>query len=121
MLYRLREHQPASDLTGFILFESAVMDIDTLGTFTMCHAAMKYLKQGGKGKGPTDGGVVINISATLHYSASWYQIHVSAAKVELLFSLTHLSCFFTWIYDDIFESLNMDGILSDLEFRNRLA
>ncbi|KAG0599579.1 hypothetical protein M758_12G162900 [Ceratodon purpureus] len=60
-----------------------VMDIDTLGTFTMCHAAVNYLKQGGEGKGPTECGVIISISATLHYSASWYQIHVSAAKAAV--------------------------------------
>ncbi|PWA48290.1 peroxisomal 2,4-dienoyl-CoA reductase [Artemisia annua] len=32
--------------------------------------------------GRTDdtGGLILNISATLHYTASWYQIHVSAAK-----------------------------------------
>lgn len=63
----------------------AVMDIDTLGTFTMSHAAVNYLKKGGKGKGPTEAGVIISISATLHYTANWYQIHVAAAKVELLF------------------------------------
>ncbi len=57
------------------------MDIDAVGTFTMCHAAVNYLKKGGKGKSPTEGGVIINISATLHYTANWYQIHVSAAKV----------------------------------------
>jgi peroxisomal 2,4-dienoyl-CoA reductase len=47
----------------------------------MCYEALKYLKKGGPGKGPSTGGVIINISATLHYTAAWYQIHVSAAKV----------------------------------------
>ena len=60
-----------------------VMDIDSVGTFTMCHEALKYLKKGGPGKGPSAGGIILNISATLHYTASWYQIHVSAAKVLL--------------------------------------
>lgn len=60
-----------------------VMDIDALGTFTMSHAALNYLKQGGKGKAPTEAGVIISISATLHYSASWYQIHVAAAKAAV--------------------------------------
>lgn len=60
-----------------------VMDIDALGTFTMSHAAVNYLKQGGQGKGPTEGGVIISISATLHYSANWYQIHVAAAKAAV--------------------------------------
>ena len=54
------------------------MDIDSVGTFTMCHEALKYLKKDGPGKA---GGLILNISATLHYTASWYQIHVSAAKV----------------------------------------
>ncbi|XP_047947469.1 peroxisomal 2,4-dienoyl-CoA reductase [(3E)-enoyl-CoA-producing]-like [Salvia hispanica] len=57
-----------------------VMDIDTVGTFTMCHEALKYLKKDGHGKAVPTGGVILNISATLHYTASWYQIHVSAAK-----------------------------------------
>ncbi|KAG2574679.1 peroxisomal 2,4-dienoyl-CoA reductase [(3E)-enoyl-CoA-producing]-like [Panicum virgatum] len=57
-----------------------VLDIDTVGTYTMCFEALKYLKKGGPGKGPSTGGLIINISATLHYTATWYQIHVSAAK-----------------------------------------
>lgn len=57
-----------------------MLDIDSVGTYTMCHEALKYLKKGGPGKRPT-GGLILNISATLHYTASWYQIHVSAAKV----------------------------------------
>ncbi|RWR81950.1 peroxisomal 2,4-dienoyl-CoA reductase [Cinnamomum micranthum f. kanehirae] len=60
-----------------------VMDIDSVGTFTMCHEALKYLKKGGPGKGPSCGGIILNISATLHYTASWYQIHVSAAKAAV--------------------------------------
>ncbi|GAV73496.1 adh_short_C2 domain-containing protein [Cephalotus follicularis] len=60
-----------------------VMDIDSVGTFTMCHAALKYLKKGGQGRDSASGGIIINISATLHYTASWYQIHVSAAKAAV--------------------------------------
>ncbi|CAN0855068.1 Peroxisomal 2,4-dienoyl-CoA reductase [(3E)-enoyl-CoA-producing] [Linum grandiflorum] len=61
-----------------------VMDIDSVGTFTMCHEALKYLKKGGEGKEPAEvGGTIINISATLHYTATWYQIHVSAAKAAV--------------------------------------
>lgn len=61
------------------------MDIDSVGTFTMSHEALKYLKKGGLGKeSSTTGGTIINISVTLHYTATWYQIHVSAAKVGLL-------------------------------------
>lgn len=49
-----------------------VMEIDTMGTFNMCHASHTYLKQ--------SRGCVINISATLQYGATWYQCHASAAK-----------------------------------------
>ncbi|KAK1588916.1 hypothetical protein Q3G72_028573 [Acer saccharum] len=60
-----------------------VMDIDSVGTFTMCYEALKYLKKGGPGRGSSSGGTILNISATLHYTASWYQIHVSAAKAAI--------------------------------------
>ncbi|KAK2354451.1 NAD(P)-binding Rossmann-fold superfamily protein [Trifolium repens] len=60
-----------------------VLDIDSVGTFTMCHEALKYLKKGGPGRSSSSGGTIINISATLHYTASWYQIHVSAAKAAV--------------------------------------
>ncbi|GLT71641.1 hypothetical protein SLA2020_436430 [Shorea laevis] len=60
-----------------------VMDIDSVGTFTMCHEALKYLKKGAPRRGSTNGGLILNISATLHYTASWYQIHVSAAKAAV--------------------------------------
>ena len=60
----------------------AVIDIDSIGTFRMCHKALKYLKKGGPGKDPSTGGTIINISAVIHYGASWYQIHASAAKVS---------------------------------------
>ncbi|KAJ6825439.1 peroxisomal 2,4-dienoyl-CoA reductase-like [Iris pallida] len=60
-----------------------VLDIDSVGTYTMCHEALKYLKKGGQGKDPSAAGLILNISATLHYTASWYQIHVSAAKAAV--------------------------------------
>lgn len=49
-----------------------VMEIDTIGTFNMCHASHSYLA---KTKGS-----IVNISATLQYGATWYQCHASAAK-----------------------------------------
>ncbi|XP_047325594.1 peroxisomal 2,4-dienoyl-CoA reductase [(3E)-enoyl-CoA-producing]-like [Impatiens glandulifera] len=73
---------PSDDLSpkGF----KTVMDIDSVGTFTMCHESLGYLKKGGEGKSSSDrGGIILNISATLHYTASWYQIHVSAAKAAI--------------------------------------
>lgn len=60
-----------------------VMDIDSVGTFTMCHEALKYLKKGGPGRSSAGGGSILNISATLHNTASWYQIHVAAAKAAV--------------------------------------
>lgn len=63
------------------------MDIDSVGTFTMCHEALKYLKKGAPGRTSATGGFILNITATLHYTAAWYQIHVSAAKVCDFFSL----------------------------------
>ncbi|XP_072963640.1 peroxisomal 2,4-dienoyl-CoA reductase [(3E)-enoyl-CoA-producing]-like [Typha angustifolia] len=60
-----------------------VIDIDSVGTYTMCYEALKYLKKGEPGKSPSTGGLILNISATLHYTAAWYQIHVSAAKAAV--------------------------------------
>lgn len=51
-----------------------VLEIDTLGTFNMSQSvfngSMKQRKSG----------VIINISATLHWNGSWGQLHSSAAK-----------------------------------------
>jgi len=52
------------------------MEIDTQGTFNMCHACFHELKKSGRG-------LILNISATLHYTATWYQSHVSAAKAAI--------------------------------------
>lgn len=49
-----------------------VVDIDTKGTFNVCRAAFAELKK--------NQGQILNISATLHYLGTPYQIHVSAAK-----------------------------------------
>ena len=50
----------------------AVVDIDLKGTFHTCRAALPHLKK--------QGGVVLNVSATLHYLGTAAQLHVSAAK-----------------------------------------
>lgn len=50
----------------------AVVDIDLKGTFHMSKAALPHLK--------ATGGLVLNISATLHYLGTVAQLHVSAAK-----------------------------------------
>jgi peroxisomal 2,4-dienoyl-CoA reductase len=49
-----------------------VVDIDLKGTFNVCRATIAELK---KSKGS-----ILNISATLHYLGTPYQLHVSAAK-----------------------------------------
>lgn len=56
----------AADLTpkGF----KTVMEIDTQGTFNMCHAVYPAMTKGG-------GGSVINISMTLHYGKE-FQIRI---------------------------------------------
>jgi peroxisomal 2,4-dienoyl-CoA reductase len=53
-----------------------VMDIDTFGVFNTCSAAFEQLKL-------SERGVIINISATLHYAATWYQTHACAAKAAI--------------------------------------
>lgn len=53
-----------------------VMDIDLHGSFHMASAALEPLKESGKG-------VIINITATLHYKAAPFQMHASAAKAGI--------------------------------------
>ena len=82
-----------------------VMDIDAVGTFSTSRAAAAALKvaaarrrpaaagdgaaggpsRGGGGgwSGDASGAVVINISATLHYGATWWQAHACAAKAAV--------------------------------------
>ena len=64
-----------------------VMNIDTVGVFNMARAAFPALQAVKKnsssplGRQESErGGVIINISATLQYGATWFQIHASAAK-----------------------------------------
>ena len=49
-----------------------VVDIDLKGTFNVCRAAFKELKE--------NRGQILNISATLHYLGTPMQLHVSAGK-----------------------------------------
>ncbi|KAB2636896.1 peroxisomal 2,4-dienoyl-CoA reductase [Pyrus ussuriensis x Pyrus communis] len=76
-----------------------VMDIDAVGTFTMCYEALKYLKKGGPGRGSSGGGTILNISATLHYTAAWYQVHVSAAKAAVDATMRNLALEWGTDYD----------------------
>ena len=52
-----------------------VVDIDLKGTFHMCRSAFSHLKK--------TNGVILNISATLHYVGTVAQLHVSAAKAGI--------------------------------------
>lgn len=51
-----------------------VMDIDAQGCYNMTYAIYPAMTRSG------NGGAIINISMTLHYGATWYQAHASAAK-----------------------------------------
>jgi len=53
-----------------------VMEIDALGVWTMCHSSFEELRDSKQG-------VIINISATLQYGATWYQAHACAAKAAI--------------------------------------
>ncbi len=52
-----------------------VIDIDLKGTFNACKAALPLLER--------RGGVVINISATLHYAGTPLQVHAASAKAGI--------------------------------------
>ena len=64
---------PPEDLSpnGF----KTVLDIDVNGTFNMSHFAFAHLKK--------SHGVILNVSATLHYVGTPFQVHVSAAKAGI--------------------------------------
>lgn len=72
----------AQDLS-FNAFKT-VLDIDLLGSFNMCKAAFESLK--------LTRGVVVNISATLHYYSIMYQLHASAAKAGVDVLTRNLAC-----------------------------
>jgi NAD(P)-dependent dehydrogenase (short-subunit alcohol dehydrogenase family) len=59
-----------------------VLDIDTVGVFNMSTAAYPALTAAAAGSSaPTS--VIVNISMTLHYGASHFQVHSSAAKAAI--------------------------------------
>lgn len=97
-----------------------VMDIDSVGTFTMCHEALRYLKKGGPGRSSSTGGSILNISGTLHYTAAWYQIHVSAAKAAVDATTRNLALEWGTDYD-----IRVNGIapgpISDTPGMSKLA
>jgi len=52
-----------------------VMEIDTLGTYNTIKATLEHVR--------ASKGAYIHVSATLHYRATPYQVHVSAAKAAV--------------------------------------
>lgn len=52
-----------------------VIEIDTLGTYNTVKATLPYIRK--------TKGAYLHISATLHYSGTPYQAHVSAAKAAI--------------------------------------
>jgi peroxisomal 2,4-dienoyl-CoA reductase len=65
---------PAAQLSsnGF----RTVLDIDAVGTFNVSRVAFDQALRDG-------GGTIINISATLHYGATHFQVHAAAAKAAV--------------------------------------
>ena len=69
------------------------MEIDAGGTFNASRAAHAALRRaGGSGSSSSTspsspstrvGAAVVNVSATLHYGATWWQAHASAAKAAV--------------------------------------
>ncbi|KAI3844862.1 hypothetical protein MKX03_035873 [Papaver bracteatum] len=72
---------PAEDLSpnGF----KTVMEIDTVGTFGMCHEALKYIKKGGPGR-DTSGAKHINGAILVVDGGDWFNRapHVSREAVK---------------------------------------
>jgi peroxisomal 2,4-dienoyl-CoA reductase len=62
---------------------ATVMAIDALGTFNMSRAAHDLLEETARKAEGDHTAVVINVSATLQYGATWFQAHASAAKAAV--------------------------------------
>ena len=67
-----------------------VLDIDAVGTFNCSRAAFPALRRAPGAPPATSAdaagaepAVIINISATLHYGATWFQAHACAAKAAV--------------------------------------
>ncbi|MBC7533083.1 MAG: SDR family oxidoreductase [Oligoflexus sp.] len=88
-----------------------VIDIDLNGTFNMCRYAYEYLKQ--------SKGVIINISANLHYVGTLFQSHVSAAKAGVDALTLNLAA--EWGHDGIRVCGIAPGPIGDTEGMKRLA
>ena len=88
-----------------------VVDIDLKGTFNVCRAAFDELKK--------HRGQILNISATLHYTGTPLQLHVSAAKAGVD-ALTH-QLTVEWGRYGIRVNAIAPGPIEDTEGMNRLV
>ncbi|HEY0080018.1 MAG TPA: SDR family oxidoreductase [Pyrinomonadaceae bacterium] len=88
-----------------------VVDIDLKGTFNVCRAAFGELKR--------QRGSILNISATLHYGGTPFQLHVSAAKAGVDALTRNLAV--EWGGYGIRTNAVAPGPIEDTEGMNRLV
>lgn len=88
-----------------------VIDIDLNGTFNICRYAYEHLK--------ATRGLIINISATLHYVGTLFQSHVCAAKAGIDALTLNLAA--EWGKDGIRVNGIAPGPIGDTEGMKRLA
>jgi peroxisomal 2,4-dienoyl-CoA reductase len=88
-----------------------VIDIDLNGTFNMCRYGYQYLK--------ASKGLILNISATLHYVGTPFQAHVSAAKAGVDALTINLAA--EWGPEGIRVNGIAPGPIGDTEGMRRLA
>lgn len=88
-----------------------VVDIDLKGTFNVSRAAFTELKK--------NRGQILNISATLHYTGTPYQLHVSAAKAGVDALTRNLAV--EWGRYGIRVNTIAPGPIEDTEGMNRLV
>ncbi|MBC7658597.1 MAG: SDR family oxidoreductase [Chitinophagaceae bacterium] len=88
-----------------------VIDIDLNGTFNMCRHGYQYLK--------ASKGIIINISANLHYVGTLFQSHVSAAKAGVDALTMNLAA--EWGHEGIRVNGIAPGPIGDTEGMKRLA
>jgi peroxisomal 2,4-dienoyl-CoA reductase len=88
-----------------------VVDIDLKGTFNVCRTAFPHLKK--------HRGQILNISATLHYHGTPYQLHVSAAKAGVDALTRNLAV--EWGREGIRVNAIAPGPIEDTEGMSRLV
>lgn len=89
-----------------------VIEIDLGGTFHMCRAAFAALQQAGDG-------LILNISATLHYHGTPLQLHASAAKAGVDALTKNLAV--EWGSSGVRVNAIAPGPIGDTEGMRRLA